>query len=622
MDSQYNTGSKDANVELDSINLAFFYGDKEYKKVDRFYAHENVFYENLSFELKENTVVKILFSATEKNARLYMYGLESLYDKRLETDENGDVYLKPSTTLISLYEKDYYPLIPGKYVAKLIFKGETYYLPFEVQPKQVTDDQLDHMKRELEEIIRGLAIDFVKRIYSATDSTTKAIPPQLLKQFMMIKKYYPTVMAALIDIYKKAIYRTGKEYQWTHENRARKVDHVTLRTLQTKSFHEGKLKIPYNAIVYDLPENRWVKYIIRNVLVLLDQFESSLIAYECRLFSELKDMDKYTNTQESTRREKVEKEKVSLNIDDYRQLVHRMKIGFQMIINAPWYQEITNETFTHVPHNLLSDSRYRVLFQLHRELKEEEVEVFIDQTFMYQWKRTDKLYEVWGYINILKLLIELGFQPKSGWLYDKSVDKQTLLIPYLSSGECIVLTKNNMEINYSYDSKLPLVSSETSLKNSPIYMGKRNRPDGRIDFYKENIYMGSLMIDFKYRPISNFWRDELYNSMKRSSEMEQIIAYQRDSYSKYLYGEYGEKEGNWFRDRYSPRPVLEVWALYAEAREDKQQHSYIKDHKIRIIPMNPGKDYTEIRGHLQQIINFIDEYFDKILRDVIQKSQI
>lgn len=613
MDLQYNVVSTVVNVKVDSIRLSILHENDQEYKVELFYTHEDVFDELLSFELKENKFVSILFSSTDKNARLYMYGLESLYDERLETDENGDVYLNPSTTPIPLYTKDYYPLIPGKYLAKLISGETTYYLPFAVRPKQVTDDQLELMKRDLEDVMTGLAIDFVKKVYSAADNTTKAIPPQLLRQFMMIKKHYPTVMAALADIYKKANYRINKEYRWTRENRARKIDHVTLRTLQTKSFHEGQLKTPYNAIVYDLPENRWVKFIVRNVLVLLDQFEASLITYEGRLFRELKELSQYSEIQESTRREKVEKEKVSSLLDDYRQLVHRMKIGFQMIVNAPWYQEITNKTFTHVPHNLLSDSRYRALFQLHRDLKEEELEVFIDPTFMYQWKRTDKLYEVWGYINILKLLIELGFQPNTGWLYNKLVEDKSLLIPYLPSGEQIILTKSDLRIHYTYDGILPLASNATSLEKAPLYIGKNNRPDGRIDFYKQNVYVGSLMLDFKYRPITNFWKNAKHNFMNRPREMEQIIAYKRDSNSKYLYG---EQEGRDFRDMHSPRPVREVWALYAEARDGWQNHLYISDDKIRIIPMNPGQDYTMIKGHLQEIINFMD----RVLGVVFQKS--
>lgn len=540
---QYSPTTSKSTVSLDSVDISILYNNKFQNKVELFYTHEDVLDEEMSFELTENKFLSIQFQATDKNARLYMYGLDSLSDEKLEVDEEGEVYLSPSMTPVELYAKDYYPLIPGKYLAKIITMESSYFLPFWVRSKQVTEDQLEIMKTDLEETLTGLAIDFVKKIYSAADNTTKALPPQLLRQFMTIKKHYPLVMAALTDIYKTANYRIRKEYRWTREDRARQIDHVTVRTLQTRSFNKGQLRTPFSAIDYDLPENRWVKFIIRNVLTLLDQFVESLDSYNERLAQDLKLLEPYRIIQESTRREIIEKEKVYTFLEEYRQLVHRMRIGFQMIVHAPWYREITNKTFTHIPHNLLSDSRYRALYQLHRDLKEEEIEIFIDPSLIYQWKRTDKLYEIWGFIHILKILFEFGFQPKSGWFYDRLGQDSALLIPYLPSGEQITITRDDIRIHYVYDGVLPLASNHTNICNSPLYMGKHNRPDARMDFYKKDVFVGSLIIDFKYRPMNNFWKNALHNSIMRPREMEQLIAYKRDSNSKYLYG---EEEGELF----------------------------------------------------------------------------
>jgi hypothetical protein len=606
----YNTGSAAKIVSLDSVFISFLYDFEQPAKVETFYTSDVLFEEVLTFELIENKPVSILFQAKDKNSRFYMYGLESLYDEKLEIDESGEVYLKPSADPVPLYAKDYYPLIPGSYLAKVITNEMIFYVPFAIRPKQVTEDQLELMKRDLEAIARGLAIDFIKKVYSPSDNNKlKSLPPHLLRQFMTIKKHYPAVMAALTDIYKKANYRIRKEYRWTRENRASQIDHVTMRTEQTKSFHEGELRTPFSAIDYDLPENRWVKFIIRNVLVLLDHFVDSLDLFKERVIHELEDLRRF-QFQESTRRELAEKERVFLMLEDYRQLVHRMKIGFQMTVHAPWYQEVTNKTFTHIPHNLLSDSRYRALFQLHRDLKEEELEIFIDPEFTYQWKRTDKLYEMWGYLHILNLFCGFGFQPISGWIYDQPVQDKSILIPHLPIGEQIVLTKGEMRIHYVYDGELPLASSGTSLNRAPLYMGKNNRPDCRIDFYKKDVYIGSLIIDFKYRPINNFWSNAQYNSINRYREMEQLIAYKRDSNSRYLYG---ENEGRNIRELLSPRPVREVWAFYAEVRDEKKKLLFLSDDSIRILPMNPGQDYTEIKVHLQTIIEFMDGMLDRIL---------
>ncbi|WP_136608756.1 DUF2357 domain-containing protein [Paenibacillus dokdonensis] len=605
----YNPTISKVAVRLDSLEISILYNGTLHNKVELFYTDEDVLEEKLSFELTENKFVSIQFQATDKSARLYMYGLESLSDEKLEVDEDGEVYLSPSVNPVDLYAKDYYPLIPGKYLAKVISTGFTYFLPFCVHSKQVTEDQLEIMKKDLEEVVTGLAIDFVKKVYSAADNSMRALPPQLLRQFMTIKKHYPSVMAALSDIYKKANYRIRKDYRWTKENHASQIDQVTVRTLQTRSFHEGQLLTPFSAIDYDLPENRWVKFIIRNVLTLLDQFVDSLEIYKNNLVQDIEKLGQYKSIQESTRREIIEKELVLTYLEEYSQLVHRMRIGFQMIVHAPWYQEITNKAFTHVPHNLLSDSRYRALYQLHRHLKEEEIDIFIDSSLTYQWKRTDKLYEMWGFIHILKLFIHMGFQPKSGWFYNRSAQDNSLLIPHLPSGEQVIMIRDDMRIHYVYDGVLPLASNQTNIDNLPLYMGKHNRPDTRVDFYKKDVYVGSLIIDFKYRPMNNFWRSSLQNSMARPREMEQLIAYKRDSNSKFLYG---EEKGRNFREMHSPRPVREVWAMYAEAREDWKNHLFLSDDKLRIISMNPGQNHTEVNEHLGIIINFMDNILDHL----------
>lgn len=562
-----------------------------------------------SFELIENKPVSIIFESRDKDARFYMYGLESLFDDKLEIDDEGEVYLKPSPIPLELYSKDYYPLIPGSYLARAVAEGTEYYIPYKIIPKQITENQLEILKNDLEETVRGLAIDFIKNIYAATDNTMKALPPHLLKQFMIIKKHFSSVMAALSDIYKKANYRIRKDYRWTKDSQIVQIDQITIRNLQTKSFYDGQLKTPYNTIDYDLPENRWVKHIINNVLKLLDQFIDSLKLQQKKVYQEIQELKNF-QFQESTRRELLENERVSASLKEYYLFVHKMKIGFQMIIHSPWYSEVSDLPITHVPHTLLYDSRYRSLYQMYRDLNKEDTEIFIDPRFTYQWKRTDKLYEMWGYINIIKLLSNLGFEPRSGWIYSLSHSEDTLMIPFLPSGERIVMTKKDLRIHCIYDGILPIVSSETDLDNTPLYMGKHNRPDCRIDFYKNDVYCGTLIIDFKYRPLSNFWRNSTYNSLSRLREMEQLIAYKRDSNSKYLYG---EVEGKAIREMHSPRPVIEVWGLYAEAREDFKNPLHMPDDSLRIITMNPGDNHERILSLLNDTLLFMDRRYESII---------
>lgn len=612
MVSQSNSTNIKQSISLESVKISFFYNNSEYK-INKYYINDHFFENEFSFEIIENKKVSINFESIDRNARLYIYGIESLSDERLEHDEYGETYLKPSDYPFYLYSKDYYPLIPGLYMGKLISENKIYFLPFKVSPKQVDNNQLDEIKNDLENTMRGLAIDFVKKIYSVNESSSQALPPRILKEFMIIQKHYPFVLSALTDIYKKINYRIQKEYRWVKESRANRIDQVTVRTMQTTSFYDEQLKVPYSAINYDLPENRWIKFIIRNVLSLLDQFLLSLIIYENKLIEEVEELRRY-EYQESTRRELIEKRKVSLNLKEYHDLVARMRAGFQMIVSAPWYKEITDKSFNYVPHNLLSDSRYRAIFQLHRDLKKEELSVSIDKNFVYQWKRTDKLYEIWGFTQILKMIIDIGFIPKKGWIYDLNLIDSSLLIPYLPIGEKIVFEKDDIRIHCVYDSSMPIVSHETNMTDFPLYMGKHNRPDCRVDFYKQNIYGGSLIIDFKYRPLNNFWKNSLYNSLNRYKVMEQLIAYKRDSNSPYLFGEI---QGEDIRKILSPRPVVGVWVLYPELNKSNSETLFLSEDSISMINMNPGKNHDEIKNKLVETIQFLNERFNK-LKSILQ----
>ena len=71
---------------------------------------------------------------------------------------------------------------------------------------------------------------------------------------------------------------------------------------------------------------------------------------------------------------------------------------------------------------MISDVRYRTLYQVQRELKKEAAEIMIDKLFPYQWKRTDNLYEIWGFIQFVKILQDeqLGFEATGGWIYDEN----------------------------------------------------------------------------------------------------------------------------------------------------------------------------------------------------------
>ncbi|MEH7378244.1 hypothetical protein [Neobacillus drentensis] len=89
-----------------------------------------------------------------------------------------------------------------------------------------------------------------------------------------------------------------------------------------------------------------------------------------------------------------------------------MRGAIQWIKTAPWFESIGTYQSSDIPPVMNSDPRYRALYQLYRELKNEQFQLQNHQSY----SGTDKLYEIWGYLQFIKTLAgeELGFVPEKG----------------------------------------------------------------------------------------------------------------------------------------------------------------------------------------------------------------
>jgi len=559
------------------------------------------------FRLLENVPVRLLFDAPDKTSRLYMYGLDEVPGDRVEVDEDGELYLKPSAEPVALHSFGDYPLIPGTYLLRVVSGERTFLAPFLIESKQVSGSQLEQMKQELEEIMKGLTFDLVHRLYAAApEERGQVLPPPLLRKFMILDRHYPTLMSALTDLYDRVNHRIRKSYRWTPEERATALDQVSIRSLYGQSRLPGYVRTPHREVDHDLPENQWVKRMISRLASFFDEFVQNLQLHRQQIELEIEELLPYQQFQERSASAINEKRKELDTIDGYIGRVDQMRRGLRLITSAAWYQEVEMKPRVHIPHVLATDSRYRALYQLYRELSEDQLQVTLHPMYNFQWKRTEKLYEMWGFTRILKALVDhAGFRPISGWIYDHRATSDAYIVPVLPPGERIVLVRGEWRLNLVYDGQLPLVLGDTSERELPLSLGKNNRPDTRIDYYLHDIYAGSLLVDFKYRPIRNFWVEAKRNSRQRLREMDQLIAYVRDSRSEHLYGDRGKG-----LRLFDPRPVLEAWAIYAETREHERASYYIEDERIRLIPFNPGDDIRMIVRMLDDVLQQVKEKFD------------
>jgi hypothetical protein len=186
-----------------------------------------------------------------------------------------------------------------------------------------------------------------------------------------------------------------------------------------------------------------------------------------------------------------------------------------------------------------------------------------------------------------------------------------MYIPHLKSSESVTLLKDQWKLRLVCDDPLPTTNEGTSNEYTPLYVGKHNRPDCRLDFYHDVRYLGTLIIDFKYRPLKNIWkhdtRQQIHHSnhRKTADSMEQLISYQRDSKSSYLYGV--SFEAKQLREIHRSRPVSETWAIYAEHNTSKREEIYFEDDDVRLIPFNPGDTRELLFQNMCKIIQHMDQ---------------
>jgi hypothetical protein len=262
-----------------------------------------------------------------------------------------------------------------------------------------------------------------------------------------------------------------------------------------------------------------------------------------------------------------------------------MRGVIQWIKTAPWFDRIGTYQSSTIPPVMNSDPRYRALYQLYRELKNEQFLLQIHQSYSYQWKRTDKLYEIWGYLQFIKTLAgeELGFVAEQGWLYSQTLDGTSLLVPTLPSNTEVVFRKEDLRIHLVYEAHLPSQSRLTSTKEPLYTSGTHNCPDGRLDVYKNERFIGTIIFDFKYRPRNSIWNEQLIVKNQPNEVMRQLVSYGDNLHSPYLFGNGSHP----FVSAISP--VQEVWAIFPNRYGTSISEDF-PDHKVSLIELTPGLD--------------------------------
>lgn len=531
----------------------------------------------------ENQDIGLLFRAPA-DFRMTMDGIDVVSVPGV--DRSGpEPQLLPQGRFVTLFEAKNFPLVPGYYVVTVMGRGTSWYSVVEIVPRYLQKQQWQDMRDELMGEIRRLSFDFMKRTMHIDGTLDDALG---MGSAMLLRFYIVSDMSSRVLHVMGELARTANS-RITLESRRIPIDRGRKEEFHCRPGRERpNTGLPYTyatsaVTTWDVAENRFAK----TLLLYLDQslrlFVETIDENSARVESEQAEFQRFQKNYQYTMRKKALD-----RFQTYRARAQQIRNAIRRAREAPWFSEADTVHPLVPDQTVFRDPRYSVLYRLHRYLRHPEESLSVSSFYRFQWKRTDKLYELWCFLTFVKALGGSGWQMENGPAVRESGGQYTL--DSLDAGTVIRMKRGDEEVHLVYDAVVPDTAADTDRTMAPLYTNNAHRrPDMRIDFYKAGAYYGSLVADFKYRDIYKLWNDG-----SNSSEIRvQFNAY-RDMNTKF-YRDMDEKSS--IRNS---RPVKEVWAVFP--RETPALSD--EDYSLRFISLAPGLPANK------QLAEKLEAYFE------------
>lgn len=583
--------------------------------------------------LRENVNLELRFRCEDEGAKCYMDGFDGLADGRLTVDhENEENYLG-CNGMVTLYKHstsdNYYPYIPGLYSLRVeTSDGRTFYTLVKVISNRLFDAQLETMRAEVEEKLKGAALDVIRKQHSPKSLEALRINPALFRQYQVLQHYFADIYAIVSDLAQKVRSSVSKDYQMQPAEKPAHVDVVSIQHRLKRPDTMNLVKSVQKRINYDLPENQMLKAILEKWIRLLHEFVETMDRTIKGLsLKSSKDYSFSISLPLERKRRLVEE------LKEYRGKAMRMNGALSLVKSSHWYQEVSYKKALAVPNVMFVDVRYRKLYQIDQALHGDELPVHTG--LGQQWKRTDQLYEIWGWLQVVGVVEEFGPLLKGSNLDgkvsgkgsdtdganvaarpmrigDKLVHEWRLgdrgdmervgdrlvrgpwflrrhgsslnegTIQPVAKDNMIIFTFDETRVHITYDGTIPGNPEATEKLGVPIYTtGTNNNPDVRVDLFVRDVFIGTIMIDMKYRK-----KHALTDSMR------QLTSYADNVRSPYIYG-----KKRW--EKY--RPVHQVLVLYPE-KHGGLEVDELDGRSISFVPLTPAEDQSVFQNTLRRLV--------------------
>lgn len=551
--------------------------------------------------ITENLPLRVLFESSNPSDRLYLDLFDSVPFDTIYTDDFGNPYAEPSKNEYIIYDNtnDYLALVPGYYKLCVVSNDQRYFSLVKVTSKQINESQWLSMRDEIEQTVSGLAKDVIQKKLGTHSQNDGYITASIFNKIELIKRNYRAWNSAMNVIRDSPKYKITRDFVLINRNKITNLDPVTISNLSRSN--KPRVKAGINTISYDLQENNALKYYIsliskesRKLIKEIGSISFN-ISHEINELSQFK-LNKNTLATERLNRAQYELSNASKLLGNIRnKCLEMLEIDFLKDIN------ISNRAQAIV--GFSSNVHYKKIKDFYKLFEEQNISIKMSREYEYCWKRTDRLYELWGFIQFIKALLKLGFEfdKDLGTFFDISTEVLTgENVPFINENTKVIFVKETLKIELVYDTRLPYKSAP--LKECPLHAEtSNNRPDLRVDVYDEGQYLGTILIDFKYRPLRNIWTNGPFNPKDDSNSKKQLLEYKNSIVSEHFL------KDSPLAKRISA--VREVWAVYPNNPRNNNTISNVE--RIRLVELTP----------LDENKSFID-LLDKSLKELIEEADM
>lgn len=552
---------------------------------------------NMIPEIKEFSEINVKFISEEKTDKLYLRELDDFELNNRKDSGEDDLYFLPSQQNIIIYEhkkqevllvnKQDVPLVPGYYFFEVHSLSDKYFSAIKIIPKDLSSLQWENMRDEIESKVRGLSLDFIRRKRTERrNASDKVAPNDTFVKIKNLSEDIPAVLSSLEALKKEAKVKIRKDYSWKNNGSKAQIDFKTIKMMQKNPDRKGQLYSANRFLDYDTEENQWLKFILTHIL----RFSKNSIEYLDRILEVInknfeKEMRFSNYSQANNTFINSTHNHRKLEIEKLRKQLFSFYIYVNDFLGEKYFSSVSNRKSIFLPKTLVLSPKYNIVYKMYLKNIRTSNALHLDDSYNYIWRKTDLLYEIWTYIKTIDSLIEMGFVPESGWIFD--YDSWVEPLPFLEDGTKVKMSRETTSVSVVFNEELKGQSFRNTLDNPLKTSSKRKKPDIRIDLFDEQKYAGSIILDAKYKKLINIISSR-YNSLN------QLRSYRNDPFSSiidipdYLLSHI--------------KPVASVFAIYPIS-EGKSSSKAFDEQQLFFSELRPGYGFEQFTIDLSRQIN-------------------